>query len=161
MQKTLAILSLVLIFVAGLAAGFRIRDRQYTPQPPLTQTDTLWLRDTITITPPAPRTSWVHDTTYVPVYDTTVIVRNDTAYLPLPLETRHYADEQYDAWVTGYRPSLDSIRIYQTTTILKVPVPVYEKKRWGVGLQAGTTFLPGHGVTPYLGVGVSYNFINF
>ena len=83
----------------------------------------------------------------------------------LPIEQRQYLDPRYTAWVSGYRPQLDSIQIYQRTEyITKEITPIQKPKRWGIGLQAG------YGVTlhnnqvfpaPYIGVGLNWNFLQF
>ena len=69
-----------------------------------------------------------------------------------------YADSLYKAWVSGYRPRLDSIEVYPRTIYQTVTNDVYhtivpKKKRWGLGVQAGYGY-PG-GV--YIGLGVNYN----
>lgn len=75
-------------------------------------------------------------------------------------EQAYYEDSLYRAWVSGYRPRLDSLMVfpktvYQTVTNdIYYPVMVKSKpKRWGLGLQAGYGYPGGF----YLGGGVSYN----
>ena len=53
-------------------------------------------------------------------------------------------------------------------TVVEVPVfkTVTKHARWGVGLQAGATYLPGTqgqqgAIQPYVGLGLSYNIITF
>ena len=36
---------------------------------------------------------------------------HDTVFVHLPIEQRQYSDPSYTAWVSGYRPQLDSIQI--------------------------------------------------
>ena len=72
----------------------------------------------------------------------------DTIKVRLPIESKHYEGEGYEAWVSGYEPSLDSINVYNRTI---VPKP----KRWSIGLQGGVGVTP-KGVQPYVGVGFSY-----
>lgn len=61
-------------------------------------------------------------TRYVPKY----IVKKtiDTIYLPssengvvaIPIEQRYYREEGvYDAWISGYKPTMDSIKVYPKT----------------------------------------------
>lgn len=33
----------------------------------------------------------------------------------IPITSKHYKSKDYDAWVSGYEPSLDSIKVYQET----------------------------------------------
>nr|WP_302831790.1 hypothetical protein [uncultured Bacteroides sp.] len=75
-------------------------------------------------------------------------------------EQAYYEDSLYRAWVSGYRPRLDSIEVYPRTVYQTVTNDIYhpvaikpKKKRWGLGLQAGYGYPGGF----YMGVGVSYN----
>ena len=72
----------------------------------------------------------------------------DTVMVRLPIESKHYEGGNYEAWVSGYEPSLDSINIYNRTIL---PKP----KRWSIGVQGGVGITP-KGVQPYIGVGVAY-----
>ena len=103
-------------------------------------------------------------TEYVPVRDTLRL--HDTLFVPVTIEKRVYEDSLYRAEISGYKPSLDKIEIYQQTrTITKVEqVLVKDKKRWGLGIQAGYGVGIHSGVvytTPYIGVGVSYNILRW
>ena len=105
----------------------------------------------------------------VPVYDTirtnlTERIVSDSVSVELPITQKKYQDSTYTAWVSGYRPALDSIRIYQpvttiTNTITKTEVR-YKNKRWGVGIQVGMGVTPTK-VEPYIGIGVSYNIFSW
>lgn len=73
-------------------------------------------------------------------------------------EQAYYEDSLYRAWVSGYRPRLDSLQIFQRTVYQTVTNDIYhtvvpKKKRWGLGLQAGYGYPGGF----YVGGGVSYN----
>ena len=85
---------------------------------------------------------------YVDSVNTISEVVFDTVMVRLPIESKHYEGEDYEAWVSGYEPSLDSINIYNRTIL---PKP----KRWSIGLQGGVGMTP-KGVQPYIGVGVAY-----
>lgn len=85
---------------------------------------------------------------YVDSVNTISEVVFDTVMVRLPIESKHYEGENYEAWVSGYEPSLDSISIYNRTIVTK-------PKRWSIGLQGGVGITP-KGVQPYVGVGVSY-----
>ena len=63
-----------------------------------------------------------------------------------------------EAWVSGYRPRLDSLMVFPRTVYRTVTNDIYhtivpKKKRWGFGLQAGYGYPGGF----YVGGGVSYN----
>ena len=159
MQKTLAYIALALIFILGAVGGYLLRGLKKVPDvPPIVQIDTLILHDTLTVEKPKPHYVRVVDTMIVPVVDTIHI--RDSVFISIPREEKIYQDSTYRAVVSGYLPSLDSISVYQATkyiTITREP----PKKRWGVGVQAGATYLPKAGFTPYVGVGVSYNLLTF
>lgn len=87
------------------------------------------------------------------VKDTTIVnevseVVFDTIRIRLPIESKHYEGESYDAWVSGYEPSLDSIKVYQREVKPK-------QSRWSIGLQGGVGLTP-KGLQPYVGVGISF-----
>ena len=173
MEKRLLYLAVALAFVLGAFVGLSLRWTRPGPgvEPAEPQRDTTWLHDTLTIVLPAPKTKTPRDTVYlpapVPPPDTTGHTP-DTVYVPVPIETSYYAGDSYEAWVSGYRTSLDSIRIHQETAIVEVPVEklIVKHARWGIGVQAGATYLPGTqgqqgAVQPYVGLGISYNLITF
>ena len=120
------------------------------------------IRDTIITN----RIDTVRDTVPVPVYESVVdsfpfvvpvpvpgdTVR-DTLYLPITQKT--YKDSLYTAYVSGYRAKLDSIEVYSKTRTMFVRGRV-KRKRFGLGVQAGYG-ITGNKLSPYVGVGVSYN----
>lgn len=128
--------------------------------------DTIIIRDTVTIKQPKPATSEKRDSMLAPVGDTVVI--HDTTYLVLPRETKTYGDERYTAVVSGYNPSLDRLEIYlENQVVTKVAIPqatAAPPKRWGLGVQVGAgATLQGQTVrvSPYVGVGISYNILSW
>ena len=159
----------ILIVVAMLVITFCV-GRLTSPQQTLTeiQRDTIVRIDTIVSTP-KPKVVKVVDSIPVPypvpypVYETktdTLLVV-DTLYLPRT--QKHYKEAEYEAWVSGYQPNLDSIWVYnKTTQVSTISVP--SRKRWSIGVQAGygitkqgASFYPGS----YIGVGISYNILTF
>lgn len=113
-----------------------------------------------------------HDTIFVqqPVYKEKHIIRHDTIYqrdtvvVTIQIEQKVYEDSLYTAWISGYEPSLDSIEIYnktvyKTITNEKIITKNQKNKHWGVGFQVGTTY--NGKFAPYLGIGLSYNFLTF
>ena len=85
----------------------------------------------------------------------------DSAEVVIPITEKRYSDTTYTAWVSGFRPALDSIHVYPRREVVTVTNTVRDKsKRWGVGFHAGYGFTP-HGLQPYIGVGVNYNILDF
>lgn len=64
---------------------------------------------------------------------------NDSLVLVLHREQKMYQSEDYTAWVSGYDPSLDSLRIYSQEKVItrEVTIPKIRKTHWGIGLSAG------------------------
>lgn len=164
-QKTLMWFTLAVTFVLGACFGFWLRGLcPAKPVEPVVQTDTLYLRDTIRIDKPVP----VPKPVYLPS-DTVrlVSVQHDTVEVLVPMEQKHYRDSLYDAWVSGYKPNLDSLHVYPVTKIITTTVTIPQKvKHWGIGVHAGVGVQYGTigkrmDVGPYIGVGISYNLLSF
>lgn len=153
-------LILVIPFLVGLLIGYSSHFRR--PGETLVErVDTLTVHDTITRETPVfvDRYLLRTDTVKLAVHDTTL--RVDSVLVDVPIERRIYQEDSlYRAVVSGYRPSLDSLMVYRTTTEITKFVAVPQKKRWGIGVHAGYGFSR-QGISPYVGVGVSYNLINF
>lgn len=84
----------------------------------------------------------------------------DSAQVIVPITSVHYHADEYDAWVSGHHPSLDSIHVYprhETLTITKTTPP----KRWGLSVGAGFAATPRAGLQPALFVGATYTFLTF
>lgn len=168
----------------GLAAavllGFLVGQRcpRNAPGEPQTiKVDTLFIRDTNSFTEPQkdPSPDVLIKEIPVPVYvaDSSAIDSllnecarlervGDSLKLVLLRVQRHYSDSTFDAWVSGVDPRLDSIKTYQTNMVITKEIPVIQvkKTRWGLGVQAGVG-AGKDGLTPYLGVGVSYNLLSW
>lgn len=154
------LLTLTAVLCIGFLAGWfsrvpaRVEDF-------IEKVDTLVVRDTIMRDRPVFVDRYLvrTDTVKLALHDTTL--RVDSVLVDVPIERRIYEEDSlYRAVVSGYRPSLDSLLVYRTTTEITKFVPVPVKKRWGVGIQAGYGFSR-QGISPYVGVGISYNLINF
>lgn len=163
MNTLKSILASIALLAVGILVGWLCRG----VKPPQTEfvvnTDTLTVRDTIIERHPVYVTQTKTDTMLVAVRDTVTV--RDTAYVVVEREQRHYHGDDYDAWVSGWRPALDSIMVYpETRYITSECISVTSRKRWGIGLQAGYGVVVSSGqirAFPYIGVGVSYNFIRF
>ena len=112
--------------------------------------DTICFRDT------------VRDSIPMPVYETLVLevpelfpvyitldgdTIHDSIYIPVPISQKEYQTENYRAWVSGYKPSLDSIWVYPEKIIIRE-----KPRRWGIGVIAGYG-IGRNGLSPYVGVG--------
>ena len=68
----------------------------------------------------------------------------------IPISQNVYRDSMYTAWVSGYRPRLDSIKVVSSVVMRDMIRPT---KRWGIGIQGGAGMTP-KGIQPYVGFGV-------
>lgn len=112
--------------------------------------DTIKVVKPIAVDSVVTRYKWVNveRVNYVDSVNTISEVVFDTIQVRLPIESKHYTSVNYDAWVSGYEPSLDSIKVYQREVRQK-------QSRWSIGLQGGVGLTP-KGVQPYIGVGIGY-----
>lgn len=66
---------------------------------------------------------------------------HDSVLVEVPITSKHYHGNEYDAWVSGYQPSLDSISVYQRTeyiteTITRMKPP----NKWELSINAGVDY---------------------
>lgn len=79
----------------------------------------------------------------------------------IPIERTIYRDSvknaKYEAFLSGYHASLDSINIECLAKESVITITEREKaSRWGIGIQLGVGFSAQGVAAPYLGVGVQY-----
>ena len=89
------------------------------------------------------------------------VADSDSVAVKIPITQKRYDGENYSAWVSGYEPSLDSIRVRERTNV----VTIRESKppnRWHVGVQCGVGYtFKSKQFEPFIGVGISYSIISF
>ena len=128
-----------------------------TPTP---KVDTLVIRDTFKVTEPIYVTKRVVDSIPYPVTDTLRL--RDTLYVILEREQIRWEDSLSVVYASGVMPQVDSV-IHHTENLIitkEIPIIHVKKTRWGLGFQAGVGAGKG-GLTPYVGVGVSYNLLSW
>ena len=126
--------------------------------------DTITYVDTIPYYKPIPRDSVVirYITEKLPAAkqvepDSAIVASRDSAEVVIPITQKEYKGEDYQAWVSGYQPSLDSLLVFSKTQ----EITTREKpKRWSVGLSAGYGFTP-KGSQPFVGVSLTYRLWDF
>jgi hypothetical protein len=123
--------------------------------------DTLW-RDTTIYKPVAADSQKTGETVFiripypVPTPGDTV---HDSISVPIPIEQKRYDDSLYTAWVSGFRPALDSIRIYHpeiTTTITKTIVQKAPRLSLGLSVGPGVSIDREHHMGIYVGFTANY-----
>lgn len=155
--KTNLIVFLVGTFL-GLCTGFFIGKAVYNrPLEVGTKRDTVIVYDTIPHYYPKPVDSAVvrYVTKVLPVvrYDTVhhvIGVDNMTEHFAdtsnmmpvvIPITTKHYRAMEYDAWVSGYEPSLDSIKVYQKTEVITATITkVKPPNKWELDIVGGIDY---------------------
>lgn len=121
--------------------------------------DTLTLRDTVVVERPVAVGRQKADTIFVRVAADSCGAVADSVDVRLPTESLHYAGDRYEAWVSGFRPRLDSLRIYGEDRVVNsvVALPSVRRRRhWGLGVAAGVALTPS-GVGPGVVVGITYS----
>ena len=119
----------------------------------VTKTDTIWREKPVFVASSVIR----HDTVRF------ASLERDTVFVDVPIERRVYEEDSlYRAVVSGWHPSLDTLMVFPKTTTITIreKVPVPDRRRWGIGIQAGAGATK-NGLTPYVGVGVSYNLLTW
>ena len=147
--------------------GFLIGHKhpQKSPVEPIKEkVDTLLIFDTITLTKPVFVEKIKLDSVLIPVTDTLWL--HDTLYVYLEREQIQWQDSLCRVYASGVNPQVDSVTHFVRETIVnrEISVPVKVKSRWGLGIQVGY----GAGIngkqvylTPYVGVGISYNILSW
>lgn len=95
--------------------------------------DTTTVHDTTIIERPVVTDNWIIGDTTVSVSDPMVIVRD--SLIVLTTEQKRYEGENYVAWVSGYRPSLDSIRIASTTKYITERHYIDRRNAIAIGIE--------------------------
>lgn len=156
-------------FAACFAAGFLVgqkRANRAISDHFRTDTVTCTIHDTILHERPYFVTNTVirTDTVRLALVDTshTTVIR-DSADVQIPIERRIYQDSTYRAIVSGYRPSLDSLWIYNTIKEVTITTTVTApQKKWSFGAALGPSVLvtPKGDVKGGIGVtaGLTYRF---
>lgn len=146
-MKKLPWILVILLLVACVAAWFRPLEPLPAEVRTETKVKTIVKVDTLLISPPMAPLLLIKLTDTMRIGDT--VVNREQAY---------YEDSLYRAWVSGYRPRLDSLQVFPRTVTNTVTNDIYhtiipKKKRWGLGLQAGYGYPGGW----YVGAGLSCN----
>lgn len=148
--KTNIIVFLVGVFL-GLCTGFFTGKAIYDkPIEESFKTDTITVHDTIPDNNPTPKDSarvrWI--TRWLPAKPDTVDhfievenLMHDTVAVQVPITSKHFSGKNYDAYVSGFEPNLDSIKVYSetkvvTNTITKTKSP----NKWELDIAGGINY---------------------
>ena len=149
------------LFILSLVTNmWLIKRGQVEPEPQVViEHDTLW-RDTIINKPVASDSQKTGEVVYIKVpypegcqsdvrgqdsgsdlpghCPLTSPAAPDSIEVPIPIEQKRYEDSLYTAWVSGFRPALDSIRLHQPEIITTITETIVKKApRLSIGLSVG------------------------
>ena len=155
--------SVLLILATFFMLGFIIGQKhpQKLPVEPIkVKVDTLVIHDTTMSYRPIYVDRVKLDSVLVPVVDSVKI--HDTTFVYLEREKVTWRDSLCEVYASGIMASVDSVRHFQEYKYITIEtqVPVKVKSHWGLGVNAGYGVGKG-GLTPYVGVGISYNILSW
>lgn len=132
-KKIVSFVVCALMFWLGWKLGYEIEHAR-RPQI-IEQTDTVTVLDTIVRDSliPVEVVKWKTVPEYLAVHDTTFLV--DSILVDVPIERRVYQEDSvYYAVVTGYHPSLDTLKVYRETVTIQTTrnVASYKPYKWSV-----------------------------
>lgn len=146
----------LLCLLCGFLVGKGMYDR---PVDESVSRDTVILHDTVPDIAPEPkdsvRTKWV--TRWLPAKPNTVsrngeIFREfpqisanfsatDSVAVQVPITSKHYSGKNYDAYVSGFEPSLDSIFVYNETKLVTETITrMKPPNKWSLSVNAGIDY---------------------
>lgn len=124
------------MIVLGMVGGWLCRSYHFRDEVKMMQNDTIVRTDTIREYYPVEVSREVIDTMLVIVRDT--IREKEVLYMPLLLDKKVYASDEYYAEVSGYKPNLDYIEVFpKTKVITKTIQPVTNRNALSVGVEVG------------------------
>lgn len=157
-KSVIFLIGLILGCIASQLLRFYIGQDRSSPELQV-KTDTI--HDTVFYPKPIVRDSVILKYIKIPApvspdIQDTVIHVGDSVSVIIPITQKEYKDSTYQAWVSGYNPQLDSIHIFTPVIQKTVYQTIKRNKRWGLGVQVGVG-TDCRQITPYLGIGLSYN----
>lgn len=171
-DKTRAIIAAVW-FAIGCLCGFFMGKGVYDqPIKESVMSDTVRITDTIPHYYPQPVDGTVvrYVTKRIPVVKTDTIFREnsvsfrensvtDSVEVDVLIESKHYHSGEYDAWVSGFEPSLDSIFVYQKTEYITETITrtIKGSKHFFVDVGAGCEYkFNDKSAVPFAELGVKF-----
>ena len=154
---------LAIVETCGLVFGLFFAAKGIYDQPIVESVtrDTVTITDTVIQYAPKPVSVEKVRTEYkwLPVVRTDTVTRtdyiayHDTALVEVPITSKHYGCKDYDAWVSGYEPSLDSIKVYQRTEYITERVTISKPpNKWELDAMAGIDYnVTSQHYSPYAG----------
>lgn len=92
------------------------------------------------------------------IIDTVYVEKDENGEYTIPISQRYYKDSLYEAWVSGYRPNLDSLNIFRktiTNTITNTVTKEIYPKTTDLYLNVGSDYI-GKQFAPNVGLAVKF-----
>ena len=163
-KYTIAGLFFLVLMAVPFMGGLLVGKRAFSC-PPITKVDTLIvLKDTV-IYKPKEVVRWRvrTDTVLLAKVDTTSsedsAASADSSLVEVPIEQKYFEGEKYEAWISGFRTKIDSLKI--TSEYVYLTKYVKEKERhFGWGVSVGPSVVYNGKVHAGIGVtgGITYKF---
>lgn len=75
------------------------------------------------------------------IVKTDVITCHDSVLVEVPITSKHYSNEQYDAYISGYEPNLDSIFVHQKTEYITETITRHKPpNKWELDVVGGIDY---------------------
>lgn len=149
LDKTRTLIALAW-FAIGCVCGFFIGKGMYQPTyDEKVARDTVIVHDTVPDINPVPKDSAriKYVTRWLPSKRDTVsrvelVTMHDSVAVEVPITSKHYGSKDYDAWVSGFEPSLDSIKVYKETQYITETITrtVKDNKHFFLDVGAGCEY---------------------
>ena len=137
-------LLVVLVAVGLVALGYQLAKHRYNkPYDTKVERDTVCVTDTIPHYYPKPVEVIKTKTDYrwLTRVENTTDTLHDSVLVAVPITSKHYHGSDYDAYVSGCEPSLDSIFVYNETQLITERVVVSKPpNKWSLSVNAGVDY---------------------
>ena len=155
----IALMTCVVLAIPFMAGWWIGEGRAFSRFQP--HTDTLYIPHDTTIYETVVVEKWHVRTDTVRLASVDTLIAHDSILVEVPIEQKVYQDSLYTAYVSGFRPSLDSIRLTMPTVVITQTVkePV-KAKGLGWGVTAGPSIIYSDRLRAGIGVtaGLTYRF---
>jgi len=146
----LALFATLWFIVGGVCGFFAAKGIYDQPIAESVTRDTVTITDTVIQYAPKPVSVERVRTEYkcLPVVRTDTVTRtdyiayHDTALVEVPITSKHYHGENYDAYVSGFDVNIDSIKVYNETQVITETITrMKPPNRLSLDVEAGADYM--------------------
>lgn len=159
-MKTKTIIAVLISLVVGAGVGYFSNNKDQQVVTEYVKGDSIIVEhyDTVVVEKPKYLTKTVYKTevdTFFIFTDTTI----QQVIVDVPISAYVYGDSTYRCRINGYKVSMEYMKVFPKT-VEKTYIYRAKPKKWGIGLQVGYG-MSKDGLSPYVGIGGTYNLISF